>query len=167
MKSKRDITLYNMIFPIWMIILFPPFWLFAIPLNFIIDSIVFILSLKHLKMIEKKKIYRKSILKIFFYGFLSDIIGSIIIFMIADIDRYEDLLHPLAYEPATTPLTFLIMATVIAFVGILIYFLNKKFSFRKIDITAREKHKLSLYLAVFTAPYTYMLSYSVIEKIFG
>ncbi len=167
MKNKKDITLYNMIFPIWMIILFPPFWIIAIPLNFIIDSIVFILSLRHLKMREKKKIYGKSILKIFFIGFLSDILGSIIIFMIANMDKYEDLLQPLAYEPATTPLTFFIMATAIIFVGTLIYFLNKTFSFRKVNITSREKHKLSLYLAIFTAPYTYMLSYSVIEKIFG
>jgi len=38
-----------------------------------------------------------------------------------------------------------------------IYIFNKKYSFKKIDITEREKKILSLTMAIVTAPYLFLL----------
>ncbi len=44
MKNK-DIKLYNVIFPFWMILLFPSVWFIVLPGNFIIDSLVLLISM--------------------------------------------------------------------------------------------------------------------------
>ena len=41
--------------------------------------------------------------------------------------------------------------------GVLIYFFNRKLSFGRQELTAVQIHKLSLALAVFTAPYAMMI----------
>ncbi len=165
--NKKDVKLYNLIFPIWMFVLFPPFLLFTLPLNFFIDSVVLLISLKLLKIKDIASAYKKSIFKVFLFGYLADFTGTFIIMLIHDIEKYHDLLYPLSYEPASTPLTFAIMSVAIIIAGIVIYITNKKSSFNSLDITDKEKHKLALSLAIFTAPYTYMLSYDMIEKIFS
>lgn len=45
MKPKKEIRLYNVILPIWMLWIVPPLWLIILPANFIIDFTVFILHL--------------------------------------------------------------------------------------------------------------------------
>ncbi len=163
---KRDVTLYNMIFPIWGMILFPPLWVITMPFNFIIDSIVLIIAMNKLNIENKGKVYQKSILKVFLHGYLADIIGAVIIIVI--IKLFEDtmpVLNRLHYEPATNPITFIIMALVIALVGYFIYIFNKKISFENLDIDEIKKHKLSLALAIFTAPYIFMMSLHFLDKI--
>jgi len=44
MGKKKDIKLYNILFPLWMLLLFPQAWLIVLPGNFIIDSLVFLIS---------------------------------------------------------------------------------------------------------------------------
>lgn len=70
---KKEIKLYNMIFPLWSFYLFPIGWIIILPANFILDSLVFVLALSLLKVPEKKEKYKKCILRIWGYGFLSDI----------------------------------------------------------------------------------------------
>ena len=46
MRKKQSVTLYNILFPIWMLVWIPsPLWLLLIPLNFIIDYLVLYKSL--------------------------------------------------------------------------------------------------------------------------
>ena len=66
---KKEIKLYNVLFPIWLLMLFPVCWLFIIPGNFIIDSLVLIISMYALKINDKKQFYKKNILKIFIFTF--------------------------------------------------------------------------------------------------
>ena len=47
---KKDVTLYNVLFPLWMLLMFPVMWLIVLPGNFIIDSIVLIISMLIMKM---------------------------------------------------------------------------------------------------------------------
>ena len=48
---KKEIKLYNVIFPIWMLILIPPLWLVVLPGNFLIDLLVLYISMRILKKI--------------------------------------------------------------------------------------------------------------------
>ena len=46
MRQKQSITLYNILFPIWLLVWIPsPLWLLLIPLNFVIDYVVLYKSL--------------------------------------------------------------------------------------------------------------------------
>ena len=47
MQMKKDTTLYNVFFPIWLMMLFPPVIFAALPANFLIDLAVLWLTLKN------------------------------------------------------------------------------------------------------------------------
>ena len=57
-NKKNDIKLYNVLFPFWMLMLFPQLWLIILPGNFMIDSLVLLISLKLFKICEKKQWYK-------------------------------------------------------------------------------------------------------------
>ena len=57
---KRDIKLYNLIFPMWGIyfyaILFPYFFVLLLPVNFIVDTVMLLLLFFLFKVPEKKEL---------------------------------------------------------------------------------------------------------------
>lgn len=140
MKNNK---LYNVMFPVWMLMLFPVVWLVVIPGNFIIDSIVFIISMYCLKLENKKQLYKKNILKIFGFGFLSDIIGSLI--LLAMVYLEFGVMGDEWY--LTVPTLFIASG--------LIFIFNYFITFRKLDFKTRLK--LSLIMAIVTAPYTFLI----------
>ncbi|MBM6861976.1 hypothetical protein H9X78_16220, partial [Clostridium saudiense] len=77
---KREIKLNNVIFPIWMMWIFPPLALLALVSNFVIDSIVILAAFAIFKLASSTglsigQLYKKSILKVWVFGFLADIVG--------------------------------------------------------------------------------------------
>ena len=140
MKNNK---LYNVMFPVWMLMLFPVVWLVVIPGNFIIDSIVFIISMYCLKLENKKQLYKKNILKIFGFGFLSDIIGSLI--LLAMVYLEFGVMGDEWY--LTVPTLFIASG--------LIFVFNYFITFRKLDFKTRLM--LSLIMAIVTAPYTFLI----------
>ena len=143
---KKEIKLYNVLFPIWLLMLFPVCWLFIIPGNFIIDSLVLIISMYALKINDKKQFYKKNILKIFIFGFLSDIIGSLFLLLmfVLEIGQMGD-------EPYLTIPGLLISAG-------LIFVFNYFITFKKID--KKLRFKLSFIYTIITAPYTFLIPMS-------
>ncbi len=142
MRRKNN-YLYNVMFPVWMLMLFPIAWLVVIPSNFIIDSLVFIISMYVLKMDNKKQLYKKNILKIFAFGFLADIIGSLLLLLAAflNISVMGDEWY------LTIPALFISSG--------LIFVFNYFVTFKKLDI--KNRLKLSLIIAIITAPYTFLI----------
>ncbi len=141
---KKEIRLYNVLFPFWMLLLFPQVWLIVLPGNFIIDSLVLMLSMCCLKIQNRKEFYKQNILKIFGFGILSDIVGSaymLIMMTCLQIGRMGDELH------LTLP------ALIIS--AVCIFILNCFVTFRKCDKPTRIK--LALIFAIITAPYTFLV----------
>ncbi len=64
---------------------------------------------------------------------------------------------PVSQNPFQSFPAFLLVLLVVALCGVLIYWFNRKLTFRKVDLPARSKHILSLYMAIFTAPYLFFL----------
>ena len=64
---KTDVKLYNLIFPVWIMLTIPLVWLIVLPLNFIVDSLVIVISMKKLRIDNKKDFYKRHIFKIFWY----------------------------------------------------------------------------------------------------
>lgn len=142
--KKKDIILYNVLFPFWMLLLFPQVWLIVLPGNFIIDSLVFFISMLLLKIADKKQWYKKYILKIYAFGMLSDIIGSaymLLMTLVFDVGRMGDELY----------LTIPALVIAVALIFVFNYFIT----FRKVD--KKTRLKLSLVFAVVTAPYTFLV----------
>jgi len=135
-------------FPLWwLLFLIPQMWLFVLPGNFIIDSIVLFISMALMKIQPKWSFYKKYILKIFLFGLLSDIIGSILAFILA-MSLSMLALARLGDEPYIT-----IPALILS--GSLIFLFNYCKTFKMLDKPVRIR--LSLVFAVFTAPYTFLI----------
>lgn len=168
-KKETDIKLYNLIFPIWLLWLFPMTWIVVLPMNFLIDSAVVLITLKALKISDYKMIYKDIIFKVWGFGFLADFIGTALMFIPIIIDGILDYSSPFGHwwhEHLTSALSFnpfenifaVIWVTVTVFItSLFIYLLNYKVSFKKLDIEEKAKRKLALSLGIFTAPYLFYL----------
>ena len=141
---KKGTTLYNVLFPVWMLMLFPQIWLIVLPGNFLIDSLVIVLSMYALKIQNKKDFYKKTIVKTFSFGIISDVIGSLYMLLMMmgfEIGRMGDEMY------LTVP-ALLISAC-------FIFLFNYFFTFKNYDKSIRLK--IALILLVVTSPYTFLI----------
>jgi len=157
--NNKAVKLYNLIFPMYMLWVMPPVIFLSAILNFIIDSIVVLITKKFLKIENIFSKYKKVILKVWGFGFLADFIGALFLFGISIL--FEDLNIPIQYSIGYNPFgniySFIITFLGILISGILIFIFNKKISFKNIDISERQKFILSLVLTIMTSPYLFLL----------
>jgi len=163
MKNTR---LYNVIFPVWMLFLFPAVWLIALPGNLLIDCAVVLLTLLALKHNQKGAVLKKIWWKIWLLGFAADFVG--IASMLPAVywgtglsgpsyDWWSANIEPILYNCWKAPLAFLWTAAAIALAGVCIYFFDK-WALRSCEhLTARERHIVALTLAIVTAPWTFLI----------
>ena len=141
---KKETKLYNVFFPIWILWIFPIIWLIVIPVNFIVDSLVLLISMSCLKILERKQFYKKHILPVFLFGLLADIIGSAFIFLLVFV-----------FELGIVGDELYLTIPGVLVAGIMIFVFNYFVTFKKIDKQLR--FKLSLIYAIVTAPYTFLI----------
>ena len=146
MQNNHEIKLYNILFPIWMLMILPSAWIAVLPINFIVDSLVLIIAAKAMG-IFKDGIYKKHILKVWIFGFLADIMGAL--YMIGMM---------LSFAKDTQPDDFCLTVPATIIAAVLIFVFNYLISFR--DIDKRERFKMAIAFAVFTAPYTFLIPLS-------
>lgn len=166
---KAYVKLYNLIFPIWFLLLFPISWVIILPANYLVDSIVILITLSILKQDNKKVIYRRTIFKVWFFGFLSDFIGFGLLFVVLPIDSaldfntkigrwwYEKITTGVSYNPFDNIWSFLWVLSAVLVAMLFIYWFNMKFSFKNLEVELRVKRKMAITLALCTAPYLFML----------
>ena len=153
--KKHDIRLYNVLFPIWFFYFFPMMWLLILPVNFLVDSLVLWFSARHQGIGERLVLWKKHILPIWGIGFLSDLIGAGLIFLIYMVIAELPLLR--FFNPLLFPGTTLISLPGVILAGVLIYWMNRKLTFRKSSLDPAAIHRFCLHLAFFTAPYTMLI----------
>ena len=156
MKPNRSVRLYNVMFPIWFFLFFPTVWLIVLPVNFLVDSLVLWLSAKHQSIEKRLPLWKKYIFPVWGIGFLADLIGAGLIFLIysiiVEIPGLTEVFNPILF-----PGTCIISLPGVILSGILIYWLNRKLTFRRSPLHDALLHKLCLHLALFTAPYTMLI----------
>lgn len=169
MQRQTGICLYNVIFPIWMLVLFPIGWLIAIPGNFLIDSAVLLLLMRKMQRTERRAVYRKSILRVYLFGFVSDFVGLLWMFASQLIDGmldggtgfgawwYQNITNAVAFNPFETLPAFVYTLIGVAIGGFCIYALNVRFAFSQTALKELQKKRFALYLALYTAPYLFFL----------
>lgn len=146
--------LYNILFPIWLFWLWPTvLWLVILPANFVIDTLVLMIAAYLLHLGPLFTVWKRSILKIWVIGFVSDFLGAALILAIMLLIDATGLHINTMLFPWTT----LISIPGVALSGWLIFWSNKRFSFRKLELDAVQIRHLSLALAIFTAPYAMMI----------
>lgn len=148
---RKDVKLYNLIFPMWSLyffgLFFLPFWLILLPANFIVDTAVLLLLLRWLKLPEKKALYWKSIWKTWGFGFLADFVASGILIAASDLIDFSFNVY------TVNPGSVLFTTVGVVLAGLLIYFFHMRFVWRKIDLEEEQKKKIALGMAILTAPY--------------
>jgi hypothetical protein len=162
--KNSDKRLYNVIFPIWLLVFFPSYlWLILIPVNYLIDRIVLRWSLGD--MSDKNLFCRKNTWKICLAGFLGDFVGSIALFFASQLlsglggKRFSFLQmagEGIMFDPFTNVLSFLIVAAGIALSAVCIYNLDKRI-LGKTEMEPEQVKRAAFRLALFTDPYLYLI----------
>lgn len=159
----KEIRFYNVLFPLWFLLIFPITWLVVLPANFLIDSTVLLIILKILKEQHILECYKKIIIKVWMFGFLADFIGAGLmcltqINIFAEESNIRDwwlqyITNPVAYNPLDNPYSFLYVVLVITLAAVFIYIFNLKFSLKNLETDIAAKKRIALSLAISTAPY--------------
>ncbi len=157
---KKDVRLYDLMFPIWLLIIFPITWIPVIVGNFLIDSIILLLYL-HIRRLEfKKEIWKKSIVRIFFFGLIGDIAGGMLMIgetFIFDTIGLHNISFCISYNPWGNIFALLYTLLCMTVSSVIIFKLDKKFAFNKTSLDNGIKRKIALVFAVFTTPVMFLL----------
>ncbi len=170
---KKQVRLYNVLFPIWILWLFPQILVFVVPGNLLIDCLVLFLTLLALKHAQKGAVMKKLWWKFWLLGFAADLIGtvwmllSILPVYLANWDRvgpspclewWEDtMLGVHMFRPWSHPLTLCWTLAGIAIAGVCIYFFDRRAMRSCTLLTDREKHLIALTMAIVTAPWLFFM----------
>lgn len=165
---KKDVKLYNMIFPVWLLWLFPITWIMVLPTNFLLDLAVILITMKYLKATEIKQKSKSIVFKTWIFGFIADFIGAFFMLSVSLIDSKLSLdtafgkwwyynINAVAYSPFDNIYSILWTVICVVITALFIYRFNYKICFEKLEIEDGSKKKLALSLAIFTAPYFFFL----------
>jgi hypothetical protein len=150
-------------FPLWFVLVFPMTWLIIMPVNFIIDTIILIIGLKCFKINEVYETYKKVVLKVWIFGFLVDIIGSGVIFLLQFLQNekenslYAAVTNHVAWNPFYNFSSSVTVIIAICISILLLYLFNFKISFKKVGLEKKKAKKLAVLVAIFTAPWMLMV----------
>ncbi|GFN35764.1 hypothetical protein [Tepidimicrobium xylanilyticum] len=161
----KDIRLNNIIFPIWLLLFFPPVIFITLIGNYIIDSLVILACFKIFKLADfhysMTSFYRKSIVKVWIFGFLADFIGAIILFILGILgDSFglsNELLSGINYDPFSNIWAVIIILFAILMSGFFIFLFNYRITFKELIEDLSTRFKLALTIAIITMPWTFLL----------
>lgn len=158
---KRQTKLYNVLFPIWLLWLFPQVLAVVIPGNLAIDCLVLLLTLLALKHTEKGAVVKAVWWKFWLLGFAADLVGTAWMMLgwyllelpaLDGVVSYIDMVRPF-----TNPIAFLWTLAGVAIAGVCIYFFDKRAMKKCGALDGRQRHIIALTMAVVTAPWLFFL----------
>jgi hypothetical protein len=161
----KEVKLYNIIFPIWLLIFFPPIIFITLAGNFVIDSLVILACVSIFKLAinseERKSFYKNSIIKVWLFGFLADIIGAAILFILGILGEYFGLSYELVsaidFDPFSNPLAVMVIVFAMLVSALFIFLYNYKITFRELIKDNSVRFKVALTIAIVTMPWTFLL----------
>ena len=159
---KRKHRLYNVIFPIWMLALFPQVWLIVIPGNLLVDCLVLLLTLLALKHRDKGGVVKQLWWKFWLVGFAADaiVVAWMLLGWLLAVpfgSWWESSVGHIMHNAFAHPAAFLWTLVGVALAGVCIYCFDKKAMGRCELLTPREKHIIALAMAIVTAPWLFFI----------
>ena len=168
--EKRPLKLYNVIFPIWILMFWPspPVILLTLLGNLAIDCLVVFLALLALRHPARGTVLKRCWWKVWLLGFLSDVIGAVWLALglfgswALDMDGtapgwVADFATAMTVNPFRHPLALAWTAIGVAIAGVCIYFLDRRVFRRTPELDGRQSHVLALTLALVTAPWLFFV----------
>lgn len=160
---KKEVRLYNVILPIWLLWLFPQLFLLVAPANLAVDCAVLAAALTALKHQGKGAVLKKLWWKFWLLGFLADFIGVLVLLPGAFLPSIfsgapwtYDISTAMIANPFRHPVALVWTLAAVALAGVCIYFFDKR-AMKKCDLlTVREKHVVALTMAAVTAPWLFL-----------
>lgn len=164
-RMMKQIKLYNVIFPIWLLMFLPPVAVITLAGNFIIDSLVIAICFFVFKVGDAKRtlktFYSKSILKVWLFGFLADIVGAAILLAICTTgDLFGlpfEVESAISYDPFRNPTAVIIVVFAMLISALFIFLFNYKITFKNQIADKKLRIKLALTIAIVTIPWTFLL----------
>lgn len=162
MKANTgSLRLYNVLFPIWILIFFPQVLAIVIPGNLIVDAAVLLIALAAMRHRAKGAVIRKCWWKVWLLGFAADLIGAAWMvlgwFVTSWVPSLDSSLGKILYNPFGHPAAFLWTAAGVAIAGWVIFLLDRRV-FRSVpELTSRQSTRLALTFAIVTAPWLFFL----------
>ena len=179
MYMKRETKLHNILFPPYMLVtIMPVISIIFMGLNFIIDSLVLLVISKYIYKKVNFVFYKKSIWKIWGFGYIGDIIGALFLFIGSEFSYSYVVSHindknSIAYavfsgvnnitnHPSELNIySYIYIAMAIVISSVAIFWFDYFIAFRKTDLNKKQRCLSSLAFAVITAPYTFLLPSSL------
>ena len=177
LPARGGTKLYNLLFPIWMLTFMPSVWLVALPVNFVVDSVILLVMFTVLARRRGESEYKpwgdwaRSIVLTWIFGFVSDLIAAGFLFfwgvgptlLMGDLTTFgawwsKNIGEPIMANPFESIFSVLFVLLSIGLGALLIYFFNKNMALRltrSLDVS--EIKRTSLVLALITAPWTMLL----------
>ncbi|MGB4429432.1 MAG: hypothetical protein WBI48_07360 [Thermacetogeniaceae bacterium] len=160
----KDIRLYNVIFPLWFFLFLSPVILITLIGNFVIDSLVVVACFFIFKLADIQKslteFYKGSILKVWILGFLADIIGASILFILGILNPLElptDLITGINYDPFSNPAAVAVITIAMLVSAVFIFMFNYRITFSKQIDDKKLRAKVAITVALITMPWTFLL----------
>lgn len=160
--NKNGIRLYNVMFPVWMLVWFPSWlWLLLIPVNYLIDRLVLRWSLSGME--ERGLFCRSHCWKICLAGFLADFVGSLLLFALYMLFSSSEFGRALAFNAFSDLPAFLATVFAILLSGTLIFLLDRRI-LTKAGLDAAAAKRAALRLAAITAPYLFLIPVGLLYR---
>jgi len=163
---KKDVRLYNIILPIWLLVLVPSVWLVVIPGNLAVDCLVLWGTLAVLKHTQKKAVVKQLWWKFWLLGFAADGVGILCLLSalipmgfpgISETGYEDQILAPLMGNCFRSLPALVWTLAAIALAGVCIYAFDKRAMARCQLLSEGEKHRIALAMAVITAPWLFLV----------
>lgn len=167
----KEVRLNNVIFPIWFLLFFPPVIFITLAGNFIIDSLVLVVCFYCFKLSNinnLKTFYKETIIKVWLFGFLADIIGAAILFTVGilgdSFDLPYNIISAVNYNPFDNVFAFIIITVSMLISALFIFIFNYRYALAKQIADKSLRFKVSLTLAIVTMPWTFLLPTKLFYK---
>ena len=161
---KKEVRLYNVLFPVWLLWLFPQIFLIVAPANLLVDCLVLTLALMALKHQNKRSVVKELWWKFWWRGFAADFIGVLVLLPGAFLPSFSphaswtyDVSTAIIGNPFLHPVAFLWVLAGVAVAGVCIYRFDKRAMKECELLTQREKHVVALTMAIVTAPWLFFI----------
>lgn len=153
LMAEQNKRLYDLIFPFFMIGIFPPILFIVLPGNYIVDGLVIFIVLR-LNKIKIQKAHWEFLTKMWAIGLLVDLAGMIALFLtVGD--------GPNSYTIWNDSVTSLGFLVVVIGCGILIGRANYSVS-KKYVSERRVSWYIGLSMGILTAPWTFLIPTSMV-----
>ncbi len=167
MKPFR--CLYNVMLPLWLLLVMPQLWGVSLALSLVVDIVVLFVAMKYYALRDIRGNMRRCILKVWISGLVADFAGVLLAVGMTFLPMWlsnegvngswwvNEVAVPMLNRPTETLPGFLGILLCVGVSAALIYLLNYKWALRRLDADDRLRGRVAVAMTLFTTPYLFFL----------